>query len=181
MKNDKKKVGYVESMGLDKATYIDIEVNGKPCAMRKPSAMKQIEMEDKNVTIEGEVDMVGYISDVCGLVYPKITLEDVVSRISSALVVGEKELVFENISALKVFEIAMSGAKMVKDKNGNPVMKINQAGMFKEIIANTDEVKYKEEEFTYKEIKDIVAKFQELFDVTGAMNIYSTFQEKVQS
>lgn len=159
--------------------YVNLELNGQQYVMRKPTAMESIEIEDRNVEIEGNIDMYGYILDILKFITPKIDINDVIIRKDDIMIIGDKTLNINNITPKQGFRIILSTSKIGKNSNGEKVFKLNRSEAIKKIV---DLIHKENEDITIKSFKTkdelnlILEKFQELFDVDNAMKVYNTFQ-----
>ncbi|MGL4454094.1 MAG: hypothetical protein ACRCVJ_16500 [Clostridium sp.] len=165
--------------------YKQINLNGKIYILRRPTAMQEIELQDNNVDIDGNVDVYGYIKGILKFVTPEIEIKDVVKKLDDTIIVGDKTISFKNLKIEDAFRIILSTSKAGKNSNGERVMKLNQSEAIKKIIEYSDKGEDKKPLISIndfkksKELSEVLQKFQELFDVEGAMNIYSTFQDTI--
>lgn len=176
----------VKELGLN-GDYIPLTVNDKQYVLRRPTAMEEIELQDDNVEIEGNVDVYGYIMGILKFITPQININEVIIKNGDSIVIGDKTVYFKDIKVEDAFKIILSTSKVGLNSNGDRVMKINQSEAIRKIIANSDKDATTKKPMveisdfkTKKELSSILEKFQSLFDVDGAMMIYTTFQDTLQ-
>ena len=172
----------VKELGI-KDGYVNIKLNDKFYIMRRPTALEEIDIQDNNVSVDGEVDIYGYISDILKFVSPKITMKDIVKKISNKIVVGDKTLTFEKLTAEDGLRVLLNSQKVGVNSEGQRVTKINQGQTVRKIVGLCDEHEtIKIDDFkTKQELNDIFNGFSEIVDVTGAMTLFETFQKTFQN
>lgn len=173
-----KNIDIAKELGLN-SDYKSFKLGDNNYVMRKPTAMEHIELEDRNAELDGRVDVYGFISDILKFVSPQIEMSDVIEKKDSVIVVGDKTLHFNNVTIEQGFKTILSTSKLDKNSDGEKVMKLNRHETIKKII----ELAHKEDESitldcfkTKDELNEILEKFQALFDVDKAMEVYNTFQ-----
>lgn len=171
-------IDIAKELGLNK-DYTSFKLGDKHYIMRKPTAMEAIELEDRNAELDGKVDIYGYISDILKFVSPQISINDVIKQKDSVIVVGEHTLHFNKVTIEQGFKTILSTSKIGTNSDGEKVMKLNRHETIKKII----ELAHKEDESitldcfkTKDELNEILEKFQALFDIEQAMEVYNTFQ-----
>lgn len=175
---DNKKIDLVKELGLN-GDYKSFTLAGENYVLRKPTAMESIELEDKNIEIEGSIDMYGYIKDILKFITPQLTMEDVIEKKDNLIVIGDKTLHFNNVTIEQGFKTILATSEIGTNSSGEKVMKLNRHGAIKKIIelAHAEDEAITINSFTTKdELNAILDKFQALFDASKAMEVYNTFQ-----
>lgn len=171
----------VKELGI-KDGYSNVKLNDKFYLLRRPTAIEEIDMQDNNITIEGEIDLFGYIKDILKFVSPKMDMEDIVIKKDNKIVVGDKTLTFDKLSAEEGLKILLRTQKVGLNSDGKKVAKINQGETIRRIIECCDEHEnVKIDDFkTKSELNELFEKFSDLIDINGAMMLFETFQKSVQ-
>ena len=175
---DNKKIDLAKELGLS-GDYKNFTLDGKAYVLRKPTAMESIEIEDKNIELEGSIDMYGYIQDILKFITPKLKIEDVIEKKDNIIVIGDKTLHFEKVGIEQGFKTILATSKIDTNSNGERVMKLNRHGAIKKIIefAHAEDESITLNSFKTKdELNQLLEKFQELVDASKAMEVYDTFQ-----
>lgn len=175
----KEDMDLVKEIGANQDGYVNIKLNDKFYVMRKPTAMEEIDLQDNNVTIEGEIDLYGYIKDILKLITPQVEIKDIVKKLSNSFVVGDKTLTFDNIKVEEALKILLKSQKTKVNSDGERVACINQGETIRRIIKICDETIDINEFKTKAELTEILEKFGELFDIEGAMVVFNTFQKTI--
>lgn len=176
----KEDMDLVKVTGANQDGYVNIKLNDKFYIMRRPTAMEEIDIQDNNVTIEGEIDLYGYIKDILKLITPQIEMKDIVKKISNSFTVGEKTLTFDNTKAEDALKILLKSQKTKVNSDGERVACINQGETIRKIVEICDETISINDFKTKKELTEILEKFGGLFDIDGALTVFDTFQKAVQ-
>ena len=176
-------MGMVEKLKLKEGKFIDITVGTSELAMRVPSTREIIRLESRNTTIDGNVDIVKYIEDICEFIVPKKGINDLCEVPNEIEInLGEKNIILKGITAKKALSIVSDSAKVEKDPKDetNIILRPNTEGMLDAILSLAEE-KIDINELKYKEVMQIPNIFQEKIEVSTLIEVYNIFQENFQA
>ena len=178
---DRKEV--IKKLISDKKHYKKCTFGGEDFAMRIPTTRELIRMESNNATMEGQVDLAGYIGDICGLLMPVRTLEDMADiKPTIDISVGNKTIILENVTASKALTIINNSSKIERDKDDPKkiILRPNTEEMMDAILSLSKE-KIDIDELKLKEIKLISEKFESELNIDVLMEVYTFFQKNIQA
>lgn len=172
----------VSKLGLDSSKYVDLTIDGKEYAIRKPGVRKLLEMEDVCSNSEGGVDVDKFIGEICKLVSPAVTIDSLCQIEETMIINGTNDFKIEivNIKATDMLKIATNTVKIEYDSNGNAIQKSNQMGMLEEIL------KYSKEPIDIDDIpslldaKMLMADFLGSIKIEPLMELYTFFRSNFQ-
>jgi hypothetical protein len=176
-------MGVVAKLKLNEKKYMDFMVGTSELAMRIPSTREIIKMESKNTTLDGGVDIAGYIGDICKLIIPQNDINSICKVPSEIdIAIGERNITLKGITAEKSLQIIAESAKIEKDPKdpSNVILRPNTEGMIDSILALSEE-KIDIDDLKYKEVMQIPDLFQEKIEVSTLMDVYNFFQENFQA
>lgn len=173
----------VEKLGLNAEKYMDLLIGESELAMRIPSTREIIKMESKNATLDGAVDIAGYIKDICKLITPKKDVNSLCQIDSEVeLNIGDRIITLQGLTAEIALDIVSNSAIVEKDPKDPTaiVLRPNTEGMLDEILKLSKE-KIDIDDLKYKEVMQIPTQFQDKVEVGTLIEVYNFFQENFQA
>lgn len=167
------KENIIERLGLNSEMYKLMMVGDKEFALRVPKTREILRFESNNVSPMGTIDMYGYVSDVCALATPSLSMTDIVDVDEHIVLnLGTRSVSITNLNPKEAIDIMFSSNKI----NSDGEVKINLEGMGDRIINLLDE-KIDMDDLTIKEARALLHEFQSAIDMTKLTEVFTFFQE----
>lgn len=159
----------------DEKGFSPIQICGGERIFKRLSALREYEIVDNNVDVNGNMDLYGLAQDLCKQIIPETKIDDLIIQQGNEIVVGDKTYKI-SISKEEAFKIVINSQKTGTNSLGEKVMKLNLKGTLESIAKILDE-EIELENLSKDELDSLLAGFMSLYDVSDVMTLISFFQK----